>query len=301
VNPPASLDARFRDAVAAIDAGDLTALAAMLTSSPALARERLRTPGAWLRDQVGGALDGFFKDPYLLWFVAEDPVRNGTLPPNIAEVARAIVDAVRRDGAATLQAQLDYAIRLVAWSGVAAAAGVQIALVDVLADAGAALDGATDDALVNGHARAAAHLVARGAPMTLATALCLDRDDDARRLGGEAAPAVKQFACVLAALNGRARGVRLALDLGAGIDTPSQDLYPHGTPLHHAVSSGSLDTVKVLVEAGADLDVRDTAFGGTPLGWAEYAATSGRTDGREPLYLAIADYLRRAASAAGQP
>jgi peptide-methionine (S)-S-oxide reductase len=45
-------------------------------------RDRLESPGAWLRDKVGGALDGFFRQPYLLWFVAEDPVRNGKLPGN---------------------------------------------------------------------------------------------------------------------------------------------------------------------------------------------------------------------------
>jgi peptide-methionine (S)-S-oxide reductase len=36
------------------------------------------------------------------------------------------------------------------------------------------------------------------------------------------------------------------------------------------VYSGSLDAVKVLVEAGADLDTKDTIYEGTPLGWAEY-------------------------------
>jgi len=70
-----SLDAHFRDAVAAIDAGDVETLNRLLTEHPALPGERLESPGAWLRDTVGDALDGFFKRPYLLWFVAEDPVR----------------------------------------------------------------------------------------------------------------------------------------------------------------------------------------------------------------------------------
>lgn len=42
------------------------------------------------------------------------------------------------------------------------------------------------------------------------------------------------------------------------------------TALHHAVWSGSLDAVKVLVEAGADLIRRDTIYDGTPLWWAKY-------------------------------
>jgi hypothetical protein len=78
-NRPAALDACFREAVSAIDAGNIDALERLVTATPALVRERLASPGAWLRDKVDGALDGFFERPYLLWFVA-DPVRNGTLP-----------------------------------------------------------------------------------------------------------------------------------------------------------------------------------------------------------------------------
>src|SRR6478672_11679694 len=90
--PPAShvlysvgmLDSLFHEAVLAIDAGDVAALERLLVLHPRLLCERLESPGAWLRDQVGGALEGFFSRPYLLWFVAEDPVRNGKLPANIA-------------------------------------------------------------------------------------------------------------------------------------------------------------------------------------------------------------------------
>src|SRR5262245_19258643 len=82
VTNDSSLDARFHEAVAAIDAGDVITLRSLIDAHPALVRERLESPGAWLRDKVGGAVDGFFKRPYLLWFVAEDPVRNGTLPRN---------------------------------------------------------------------------------------------------------------------------------------------------------------------------------------------------------------------------
>ena len=94
----AILDSLFRDAVSAIDAGDVTALERLLAAHSRLVRERLDSPGAWLRDKVGGALAGFFEKPYLLWFVAEDPVRNGKLPKNIAEVARTIIDVAKREG-----------------------------------------------------------------------------------------------------------------------------------------------------------------------------------------------------------
>jgi peptide-methionine (S)-S-oxide reductase len=278
---PKMLDELFCSAVAAIDAGDVAELERLVAAHPTLVRDRLDAPGAWLRDKVGGAIDGFFQKPYLLWFVAEDPVRNGKLPTNIADVTRAIIRAAKREGVQTLREQLDYALRLVSWSWIARDCNVQIDLVDVLIDAGASPDGNPDNALVNGNFAAAGHLVERGASLTLATALCLARWDDVERLGRTASARDRQFAFILAALRGRADALAKMIDLGIDLNAPSTDLYSHATALHHAVYSGSLDAVKVLVEAGAALDATDTIYAGTPLGWAEY--------GKHPE---IAEYLR---------
>lgn len=81
-------------------------------------------------------------------------------------------------------------------------------------------------------------------------------------------------------------------DLGIDLNQPSVDLYSHATPVHHAVCSGSLDAVRVLVEAGAALDTRDTAENATPYEWAEYfrSQTGDADPGRQ--YAAIAAYLR---------
>ena len=186
------LDALFRQAVSAIDAGDVATLELLVATHPELTQERLDSPGAWLREKVGGALDGFFQNPYLLWFVAEDPVRNGTLPRNIGQIARTIIKAAERDGARSLQEQLDYALRLVCWSWIARECGVQIELIDVLVDAGASLDGRRvyrgqcgahgDSAIFNGNFAAAEHLLVRGAPLTLSAALCLGRWADVSAL-----------------------------------------------------------------------------------------------------------------------
>jgi ankyrin repeat protein len=109
--------------------------------------------------------------------------------------------------------------------------------------------------------------------------------DDTDRLLVSATVREKQLAFVLAALRGKGEALRRLLASALDPSTVSPDLYPHATALHHAVHSGSLDAVKGRVEAGARLDVRDTVYGGTPLGWAEYS-------GDKQPYGEIAAYLR---------
>jgi peptide-methionine (S)-S-oxide reductase len=284
-----SIDQLFQQAVALIGTGDVGALDQLLTDHPELARERLTTPGPWLRDKIGGALNGFFKDPYLLWFVAEDAPFHGRLPKNIAEVTRAILRSAR--DAPGLQEQLDSALRLVCWSGVAQRCGVQIELIDTLLAAGASPEGGPDNALVNGHVAAAEHLAARGAPLTLGSAVCLGQWNDARRLLATASESGKQYALVLSALNGKADAVEWMVEAGADVNRTSTELYAHGTPLHHAVCSGSLATVRALVEAGADPGTRDAVWNGTPLGWAKHYLSERKDADSQERYGAIADYL----------
>jgi peptide-methionine (S)-S-oxide reductase len=290
---PNKLDQLFYEAVALIDAGDLGRLESFLTTNPIVAQERLAEPGPWLCDKFGGKLPGFFQRPYLLWFVAEDPVRAGRLPKNIEQMAHAIIESVRREKSANLQEQLDYALRLVSWSTVARKCGVQIKLIDVLADAGASLAGHPDNALVNGNIAAAEHLVRRGSSLTLATALCLGRWADVQSLAVSAGGPEQQFALVLAALNGKAEALRQMIRLGVDINAPSQDLYSHGTPLHHAVCSGSIEAVQALVEAGANLHAPDTAWHGTPLGWALHYVEEKKQAEERACYEKIATYLRQ--------
>ena len=227
--------------------------------------------------------------------VFEPSMRRDRHPDNEieADIARAIVDAAKAQHAATLQDQLDSTLALVSWSGVAADAGLQIPLLDVLIDAGAQPANQVNNALVNRHVAAAAHLAARGGTLTLASALCLDRWDDVPALADAATAPQRQFALVLAALNGKARAVKWLLDFGVPVDEPSADLYSHGRPLHHAICSGSLETVTTLIEAGADLNRPDTAWNGTPLGWAAHYVEDGSPE-RRADYLAIYEYLKDA-------
>jgi len=265
-----TFDKLFQQAVSAIDAGDERKLKELLDAQPELATRRLYSPGEWLTSVIGDALKGFFKDPYLLWFVSEDAVRNGKLPKNIASIASIIIEKAKSQNAEGLQEQLDYALKLVAWSAVARDGGVQIELLDLLINSGAKINSVSNDALVNGNFDAAKHLLERGGKLTLSTALCLEKWKDADVLAVDATDDEKQFSFVLAALNGKVTAVSKAISYGVDINKPSNHLYSHGTPLHHAVWSGSLDTVKLLINAGANLHAKDTAWNGTPLDWAEY-------------------------------
>ncbi len=65
-------DALFRRAVNLLDAGDTAGLRAHLKLHPNLARQHVVFEGG-----------NYFRNPTLLNFVAENPVRHGTLPDNI--------------------------------------------------------------------------------------------------------------------------------------------------------------------------------------------------------------------------
>ena len=289
----ADLDALFRDAVTAIDAGDIATLEKLLQQHPELVRERLTAPGDWLRSQIGPALDGFFKNPYLLWFVTEDAVRTGQLSANVGAVARIIIDAARRTGVADLQDQLDSTFHFAVCSPIGRDNGRQLELLDVLIDEGASMDGGPVQAFICHNEAAARHLVARGARLTLPAALCLGMWDDVAALAPRASAEDRQVALGLAAFNGKAEALSKLLPLGVDLDAFTAGFYSHATPLHHAVWSGSLDAVRVLVEAGANLTTRDKAEDATPLDWAEYAATgpAAKTQGKQ--FAEIAGYLRQ--------
>ncbi len=266
------VDDLFREAIMAIDAGDVGALERLLHQHPELVRERLTEPGNWVRSQIGPALNGFFKDPYLLWFVTEDAVRTGQLSANVGAIAQTIIDAAKQAKITDLQHQLDSTLHFAVCSPIGRDDGRQLELLDVLIDAGASTEGGPVQAFICHNEAAARHLVTRGARLTLPAALCLSLWDDVARLASYATAEEKQVALGLAALNGKSEALARLLPLGVDLDAFTSGFYSHATPLHHAVWSGSLAAVKVLVEAGAVLTTRDKAEDATPLGWAEYAA-----------------------------
>jgi len=251
----------FREAIEAIDSGDISTLENMLKAYPNLVRYRLDDPEG-----------GYFKNPYLLWFVADNPIRTEKLPANIVEITRLLADAVKREAAGSAQEQLDCALGLVATGRVPKECGMQIQMMDLLIDAGAK-PGGGNGALAHGNIAAAEHLIKRGGKLTLATAVGLGWIDDVQRMVSEAPKDEQLTALTVAAFYGKADMITLLLSMGIdpnGYPNSSSGFHTHATPLHQAVSSGSLDAVKLLAEAGASLDARDKMYDGTPLDWAKY-------------------------------
>lgn len=58
--------------------------------------------------------------------------------------------------------------------------------------------------------------------------------------------------------------------------------HSHSTPLHQAALAGHFEVLKLLVQRGARLDVKDTIWQGTPEDWARHA---GKAEVAEYLQL----------------
>ena len=258
-------DPAFRLAVGLIDDGNVEELAAHLRLHPSLVHERVLFEGG-----------NYFENPSLLQFVAENPIRHGKLPANIREVAKLILDS----GARNDQEALDETLGLVCSGCVPRECGVQIQLIDLLCDYGADPNRGMPGA--HGEFEAMEALLRRGARLDLSVAAALGRIDDARPLLLSSTPQERHRALALSAQFGHADIARMLLDAG---EDPSRYNPPgchgHSTPLHQAALAGHEETVQLLVESGARLDLKDTIWQSTPEGWALHG---GKTQ--------IADYLR---------
>ena len=247
-------DPVFRRAVELIDGGDVEGLRAHLKKYPRLTHQHVEFEGG-----------NYFRNPTLLEFVAENPVRRGKLPDNIVEVAKVILDA----GVEHLA--LNEALMLVATASVPRECGVQVTLIDLLCDRGADPECAAQAAAVLFELEAVKALLERGARMTLPLAAALGKLDEARRLLPGADPEERHLALAVAAQYGHTEVVRLMLDAG---EDPNRFNPPgghsHSTPLHEAAGNGHLETVKLLVARGASTDIKDILWNGTPAGWASY-------------------------------
>jgi ankyrin repeat protein len=262
------VETRFEAAVEAVIAGDLDALRPLLREHPELVHARSARPHR----------------ATLLHYIAANGVEEERqkTPPNAVEIARTLFEAGAEADALADMYEGQYAtLSMLVSSCHPAKAGLQIALAETLLDSGASIEGTSDgawrsplmNALAFGYGETAEALTRRGARVdSLPAAAGLGRLADVTRMLPAADAESRHRALALAAQHGHVEIVRLLLDAG---EDPSRynpkGNHAHSTPLHQAVLAGHDAVVRLLVERGARLDIKDTSHGGTPLGWAIYA------------------------------
>jgi ankyrin repeat protein len=230
----------------------------------------------------------------LLHYVAANGVEGHRqkTPANAVGIAKTLLEAgAGVDALADLYGNPCTTMSLLVSSGHPAKAGVQVALVETLLDFGAAIEGRgtrkwgspLETALVFGYLPAAEVLARRGARVeNLAAAAGLGRLAETRRMLATADGSCRHAALALAAQLGQAEITGLLLEAGEDPNRYNPEgIHSHATPLHHAVRGGRDAVVRLLVERGARLDIRDTIYKATPLDWANYHGRTG-----------IGDYLR---------
>jgi Ankyrin repeats (many copies)/Ankyrin repeats (3 copies) len=266
-------DTTFRRAVDLLDAGDVAGLRAHLNRHPNLVRQRVVFEGG-----------NYFRNPALVEFAAENPVRRGKLPGNILDVVKVILDAGLEPSA------LNETLMLVSTGSVPHECRVQVPLIELLCDHGADPNSAIHAAALHHELESVNALIKRAARIDLPVAAALGRIEDARGWLPAASPEDRHLALSLASDFGHVEVVRLLLDAGANPNRYNPvGGHSHTTPLHQAAGAGHEEVVRLLVERGADWDMKDILWQGTPEGWASHA---GKT--------AIADYLRAQRTRSGR-
>lgn len=260
----------FRNAVEALDSGNICALETLLVNDPSLLKYECRI-GEWYES-------GYFSGAGLLQHIAGNPIRC-PLPPNIVDMTRLLL----RRGADPNSKPTT--ISLLLTSKQASEAGVAMTLVDLLLEAGAAdpidlsKSELLDDPIWNVGIETARELVRRGARMDLPQAAALGRLDvlrqllDTQRIDSDLLELSLLYACV----QDQIEAVRLLLTLGAKGDViPSSERRGGGqaTALHNAAWRGFNEIVYLLLENGANGTVLDRQYGTTAAQWAEHGVHS---------------------------
>lgn len=123
-------------------------------------------------------------------------------------------------------------------------------------------------------------LLAAGARLDFLTAVSLGRygeaeamlRDDPARIGADGQDTI---ALHLAVSKRNLASVRWLLAHGVDVNAKRLMWDCNHTALHMTVESGAIDIARLLLDAGADPNIRDDKYGATALGWADFF---GRTD-----------------------
>jgi hypothetical protein len=275
---------RFEDAADAIIAGDVATLLRLLDTHPDLVHERSTRA----------------HEAPLLHYVSANGVEDyrQRSPKNAVEVARLLLDAgAEVDATSEAYGGGCTTLGLVSTSTPPRRAGVQIPLIDLLLDRGAAIDGvrpgrsSVKDALANGCHEAARALADRGARVPdVVAAAGIGRLDLMAQLADGGSE--RELANALTAAAGRYGNhdvVKYLLD--RGVDIAAKSRWP---ALHSATGSGNLRVIDLLIRRGAPLESRNM-YGGTALGQAIWFAFHG-DPARATDYADVIDALIAAGS-----
>jgi hypothetical protein len=202
-------------------------------------------------------------------------------PKNAVEIAEVLLKAGADVNAMGEMYGGSTTLGLVATSVHPLRTGVQQALIDLLLAHGASFESAVapdyttgsivNACLANGRGRAAAQLAERGARLDLEGAAGVGRLDLVKSFfkedGGLKTTATKEqmksgfnWACEY----GWTSVVDLLLQRGIDVG----ERHRGATGLHWAALGAHVESVKLLLERGAPVDVEDETWNGTPLGWA---------------------------------
>lgn len=252
-----SPDARFEQAADAIASGDIATIRRLLDERPELIRQRSS------RDHRST----------LLHYVSANGIEDyrQRTPPNIVEITRLLLDA-----GAEVNAESDAygghstTLGLVATSVHPEAAGVQIALMELLLDRGAVIEREPGEAvrvcLANGRPLAAELLAAHGAYLDLQNAAGVGRLDRVKELVATTPEHELGTGFRWACAYGHNDVVKFLVDYVH----PAFGWVRDMTGLHLAAHEGHLDTVKLLLAYNAPLEVKNR-YGSTVLGQTLWA------------------------------
>jgi hypothetical protein len=284
----------FEAAADAIVAGEEPVLATLLRENPTLVKARS------LREHRS----------MLLHYCSANGVEDyrQITPANVVAMARLLLDA-----GAEVNAESDAygggstTLMLAATSVHPELVGVQTALMEVLLDRGAVIDGRSSTVnacLRNGRGAAAEFLAGEGARLDVEGSAGVGALDRVKEFfaedGGLKAPATAQqladgfgWACEF----GRVRVVEFLLQHGMRADTTLRN--DGVTPLHWAALGGHVEIVRLLLAQGADVNACETSYGGTPAGWALHGFGDGRQPHDEERYYQVVNVLVAAGASIG--
>jgi len=263
----------FESAVDSIIEGNLSALEALLAQDPSLVQARSTRP----------------HKATLLHYIGANGVEDHRqkTPPNAPLIAATLLNAGAEVDAIAFLYGTSTTLSLVATSIHPQKAGVQPALINLLIDAGASIEGILTAAITNCRAVATETLLKRGAPVdNIIAAAALGNLPLTESLLPQSDQMQKERAFIYACLYGQTEIASFLLDQGVD-PTAATDMGQTG--MHFAADGGHLAAIQMLIERKVPLNVKNK-YGGTVLGQALWSAANEP----KPSHPAIIEALEKA-------